>query len=140
MTILPSSSTSTAAVHAELTRRTCHVRRVLLGPRTRRGVIFLFTVFCSLASCARAVQCAYDVAAHRFRGRDVVTNFRQLTESDLDAPSELRFLASQTRAQVVDMLRKDKDTYLEVAWRAARGGGDEIERRGGSHGHDVAQR
>ncbi|KAI4992825.1 hypothetical protein ZWY2020_007138 [Hordeum vulgare] len=47
-----------------------------------------------------------DAAAQRFRGRDAVTNFRPLAESDPDDAAELRFLAARSKADVVDLLRK----------------------------------
>jgi RAV-like factor len=49
---------------------------------------------------------AYNVAAQRFRGHDGITNFCLLTKSSPASATELRFLASWTMAEVVDMLHK----------------------------------
>nr|GMD03915.1 AP2/ERF and B3 domain-containing transcription factor RAV1-like [Ipomoea batatas] len=52
---------------------------------------------------------AYDVAAQRFRGRDALTNFKPLSETEDNA--ELSFLRSRSKAEIVDMLRKH--TYAD---------------------------
>uniref|UniRef100_J3L346 TF-B3 domain-containing protein n=1 Tax=Oryza brachyantha TaxID=4533 RepID=J3L346_ORYBR len=54
----------------------------------------------------------------RFRGRDAVTNFRPLAEADPDAAAELRFLATRSKAEVVDMLRKH--TYFDELAQSKR--------------------
>ncbi|XP_074274806.1 AP2/ERF and B3 domain-containing transcription factor RAV1-like [Silene latifolia] len=49
---------------------------------------------------------SYDVAAQRYRGRDAVTNFKPLSPDEETGATELRFLNSKSKAEVVDMLRK----------------------------------
>lgn len=61
---------------------------------------------------------AYDVAAQRFRGRDAVTNFKPLSESDEHSAAELAFLASHSKAEIVDMLRKH--TYHDELTQSRR--------------------
>ncbi|XP_078174839.1 AP2/ERF and B3 domain-containing transcription factor RAV1-like [Carex rostrata] len=61
---------------------------------------------------------AYDVAAQRFRGRDAVTNFKPLSESDENGAAELAFLASHSKAEIVDMLRKH--TYHDELTQSRR--------------------
>ncbi|KAK8511852.1 hypothetical protein V6N13_029431 [Hibiscus sabdariffa] len=48
---------------------------------------------------------AYDIAAQRFRGRDAVTNFKHLHETEED-DIQIAFLNSHSKAEIVDMLRK----------------------------------
>ncbi|CAK9176216.1 unnamed protein product [Ilex paraguariensis] len=48
---------------------------------------------------------AYDIAAQRFRGRDAVTNFKPLSETETD-DTTTAFLNSHSKAEIVDMLRK----------------------------------
>ncbi|CAH8382366.1 unnamed protein product [Eruca vesicaria subsp. sativa] len=57
---------------------------------------------------------SYDVAVHRFRGRDAVTNFK---DARLDA-REVEFLNTHSKSEVVDMLRKH--TYSEELEQSKR--------------------
>ncbi|KAE8707378.1 AP2/ERF and B3 domain-containing transcription repressor TEM1 [Hibiscus syriacus] len=65
---------------------------------------------------------AYDIAAQRFRGRDAVTNFKHLHETEED-DIQIAFLNSHSKAEIVDMLRKH--TY-----------NDELEQNRRSYGFD----
>lgn len=60
----------------------------------------------------------YDVAAQRFRGRDAVTNFKPLSESNDSDSAELDFLARHSKSEIVDMLRKH--TYADELQQSKR--------------------
>ncbi|KAD4983019.1 hypothetical protein E3N88_19690 [Mikania micrantha] len=49
---------------------------------------------------------AYDVAVQRFRGRDAITNFKQIITDDKEATMEASFLNSHSKSEIIDMLRK----------------------------------
>ncbi|KAI3731630.1 hypothetical protein L1987_62819 [Smallanthus sonchifolius] len=49
---------------------------------------------------------AYDIALQRFRGRDAITNFKQVVTDDKLAALEVSFLSSHSKSEIVDMLRK----------------------------------
>ncbi|KAH0866309.1 hypothetical protein HID58_083520 [Brassica napus] len=66
---------------------------------------------------------SYDVAVHRFRGRDAVTNFKDARLDD----GEVEFLSSHSKSGIVDMLRKH--TYseeLEQSKRRRNGNGNAV--------------
>lgn len=69
---------------------------------------------------------AYDVAAQRFRGRDAVTNCKLLSDSvDADV-TELLFLNTHSKAEIVDMLRKH--TYQDELQQSRRYHGSSVDR------------
>ncbi|XP_042500987.1 AP2/ERF and B3 domain-containing transcription repressor RAV2-like [Macadamia integrifolia] len=60
---------------------------------------------------------AYDIAAQRFRGRDAVTNFKPLSDTEEDNIESL-FLKTHSKAEIVDMLRKH--TYNDELQQSKR--------------------
>ncbi|CAN8305342.1 unnamed protein product [Cochlearia groenlandica] len=58
---------------------------------------------------------SYDVAVHRFRGRDAVRNFKDAAALD---GGEIEFLNSHSKSEIVDMLRKH--TYNEELEQSKR--------------------
>ncbi|XP_074584965.1 AP2/ERF and B3 domain-containing transcription factor RAV1-like [Curcuma longa] len=72
----------------------------------------------------------YDVAVQRFRGSDAVTNFKPLSESSApDAAAERAFIASRSKDEVVDMLRKH--TYRDELQQSKRKRATRQRSRGG---------
>nr|WAK86044.1 transcription factor RAV2 [Nothapodytes nimmoniana] len=59
----------------------------------------------------------YDIAAQRFRGKDAVSNFKPLMETEEDN-IEAAFLNSRSKAEIVDMLRKH--TYKDELEQSKR--------------------
>ncbi|KAE8661399.1 AP2/ERF and B3 domain-containing transcription repressor TEM1 [Hibiscus syriacus] len=77
---------------------------------------------------------AYDIAAQRFRGRDAVTNFKHLHETE-EENIQIAFLNSHSKAEIVDMLRKH--TYNDELEQSRRsygfdGNGKRIQKHDGS--------
>ncbi|XAR55842.1 hypothetical protein NMG60_11036056 [Bertholletia excelsa] len=75
---------------------------------------------------------AYDVAAQRFRGRDAVTNFKPLSDTDKNDIIELAFLSSHSKPEIVDMLRKH--TYHDELQQSRRSYSNDVVN--GSSGRD----